>query len=283
MERVASMRKQMKRKREGSQGEQSEPTPERPSQKEPKWSGGGIFRYIPEELCCEVLSVVGGIHLSCLPPIPPKPSPPVAPARIPVGVFHDGAAPYVRITITRNRVGRLVFLSSKINRGAEIPHLVGEFGESAAENIVLFHQDYDTRAKRRDAHAKLLFERENAKKEQAASYVAAVKKYIRDRRYWEIETVAMLVEEDQCHGIRFPAPHTEVLKSLLEWAPTKDPILGYGIHKPISKYDLAEFEPSLSSATSKTEGKQTPSSSSSSSTTPLITSKRLRLRVKPLK
>lgn len=105
---------------------------------------------------------------------------------------------------------------------------------------MIFVRHYATATQRRNAHAKILLEQEQAIKDQAESYVVAVEKYIRDRRFWEIETVAMLFDEHR-HRVLFPAPYFKVLELLLEWAPTEDPVLGYGIHKPIPEYDLAEF------------------------------------------
>lgn len=246
MQRLASMMEQSHREREESRAPKGDPTPERPAQVELKRSGDGIFKYIPEELRCEIRSVPGGIRLPYLPPIPPKLSPPVAPARIPVGIYRDGVAPQSfknnnnKNTI-RNRAGRLVFLSSKTYDEWQIPCLSGEFGETAADNEVLFHHNYDTVAKRRDAHDLILSEQGNANQEQAASHVATVEKYIRNRRFWEIETVNSLFSE-QRPALIFPAPDNKVIELLLEWAPTNDPVLGYGVHKPIPTYDLAEFE-----------------------------------------
>lgn len=232
----------MQRQREESSAARGDPTPERPAQMEPQRTGGGIFKYIPEELRCKIRIVPGGIRLPYLPPIPPKLSPPVSPARIPVGIYRDGVAPKsFKNNTSRNRVGRLVFLSSKTYDEWQIPCLLGEFGETAAEDEVLFHQPYDTVAKRRDAHALILSEQGNAIQEQGVSHIATVQKYIRNRRFWEIETVARLFH-DHRPALIFPASDTMVLELLLEWAPTTDPVFGYGVHKPVPEYDLAEFE-----------------------------------------
>lgn len=216
-------------------------SPERDAQMEPDGSPSDVFKYIPEKLRCKFRHLAGGIHFPCLPPIPPQLSPVLAPARIPVGIYNDGVAPQrFKDKTARNRVGRLVFLSSKSYDEWQIPCFFGEFGEIAAESDILFQHDYDTVTKRRKAHLKLLSEHGNAIKEQTASYVATVEKYIRDRRFWEYETVSMLFHE-QPYRVVFPAPDGEVLDALLEWTPTEDPVLGYGIHKPIPEYDLAEF------------------------------------------
>lgn len=134
-----------------------------------------------------------------------------------------------------------MFLSSRSYYECQIPYLFGEFGKEAAENEVLFHQPYDTKAKRRVLHVQISSEQANANKERAARHVAAVEKYIRNRRFWEIETVTMLFEE-QRPSVIFPASDETVVMSLLEWTPTRDPVLGYGIHKPLPTYDLAEFD-----------------------------------------
>ena len=227
---------------EESPAAKGDPDPESPTPEEPIRSGGGIFKYIPEELRCELRCVPGGIRLPYLPPIAPKLSLPVAPAIIPVGIYRDGVPPQAfKNKTTKDRVGRLVFMSSRSYYECQNPYLFGEFGEDALENEVLFHQPFDTRAKREVAHFQMLSEQVNANKERVASHAAAVEKYIRNRRYWEIETVTMLFEK-QRPSVIFPASNETVVMSLLEWAPTQDPVLGYGIHKPLPTYDLAEFE-----------------------------------------
>ena len=233
-------RKQLKRI---AKEEKSASRRDRNARMEPDRSPSEIFKYIPEKLRCKIRPLAGGIHFPYLPPIPPQLSPPLAPARIPVGIYNDGVASQIFEDRTKSiLVGRLVFLSSKAYDEWQIPYFSGEFGESAAESDILFHHDYDTAAKRRNAHLKLCSEQGNAIKEQTASHIAAVEKYIRDRRFWEYETVSMLFHE-QPYKVVFPAPDDEVRDALLEWAPTQDPVLGYGIHKPIPEYDLADFQP----------------------------------------
>lgn len=144
MDRLASMREQMKRKREEIEAEPSDTTPEGPAQKQPKRSEGSMFKYIPKELHCKALAAAN-ISLVSLPPAPPNPPPPVTPARIPVAIYHDGAAPHTfKNNTTKNRVGRVVFLSSKTYKGRQMPYLSGEFGEKAAEKEVIFACEYAT-------------------------------------------------------------------------------------------------------------------------------------------
>lgn len=247
----------MERRREEKKRSNDDPTPKTPAQREPIWSGDSIFKYIPEELRCGVRSVPGGIRLPNLPPIAPRLPPPVAPASIPVGIYRDGVAPQsFKNKTTRNRVGRLVFLSSKPYDEWQIPSLFGEFGETAVDTEVLFAGNYDTTEKRRDAHALIASHQRIACQEQAANHVAAVEAYIRNRRFWEIETLTRLFYE-QRPALIFPAPEDTVEELLLDWAPKNDPELGYGIHQPLPTYDLAEFE---DVSVAELKGRQTPSS-----------------------
>lgn len=209
-----------------------------------------MFKYIPEELRCDVRSVAG-IYLPYLPPIPPKLAPPLTPIRVPVGIYHNRAAPEsFKNKKFRHRVGRVVFLSSKASEGEQMPHLSGEFGELAAKKEVIFHHRYDTAAKRREAHAEILSKQEK----QAASHVAAVKRYLLDRRLWEIETVTMLFNE-QRHSVIFPVPDAKVQELLEGWAPTYF-CGGCAILQDFPEYDLAESEACLDA---ESEGRQTPS------------------------
>lgn len=244
---LKEMRESLKRKREAAASEKgsmsgkppetesSSPKPHEP----PKL--GQMFLFLPEILRPEIKSDGGFISMPGVPPSCPKPRPQPQFPKLVVGVTHDGTPPLkIKNGTTKPRIGKLVYLGTKVNNSVQQPALRGESGELVSQSHVIFQTEMMLPENRVEAHAKLLHQFESAKRDHATATVQDVQDWIRTRRAWEVEFVAMLYDEHR-DIIKFGAAHSHVMAALREWGQdslTKQ----WGIHKPLPDVNISDYE-----------------------------------------